>query len=357
MASHITFATSSLLALVLAGTALADRPLNPQMLQSEGPGFSRRPLLVPRDYTTIQEAIDAAAEGQVVIVSDGIYTGPGNVDLDFGGKSLTLKSRGGASNCIIDCDGTPDDPHRGFNFHSGETADAIVDGFTIMNGSTPQGAIADQFNGAGILCTEGSSPTVRNCIIRDNWAGCWGAAVCCSFGSSPTISNTMIVNNFADDDGGAVFAWSESHPVIINSIIANNEANVVGGGIATFGGGMEVINSVIANNHAGFGSGVYGWNATLINSVVWNNSGAAQIDGSPQVEYSLVEGGFEGPGNFDDDPMFVDPDNGDFHLLPESPLVDAGSPFFKPPAGAVDIDGQPRLMNGRVDIGPDEVIP
>ena len=164
-------------------------------------------LDVPGQYLTIQAAIDAARVGDTVVVADGVYTGPGNRDIRFLGKAITVRSENGPVNCIIDCQGTQQDPHRGFDFDGGETAETVLDGFTITNGSTPPGAILDEFNGAGILFRDGS-PTVKNCIITNNWAGCWGGAMCCSlFGdSNPTIINCTIADNYSNAEGAWV-SW------------------------------------------------------------------------------------------------------------------------------------------------------
>ena len=69
-------------------------------------------IYVPGDQPTIQAGINAASDGDTVLVADGTYTGDGTRDIDFGGKAIILQSQNGAENCIIDCEGTEQDPHR-----------------------------------------------------------------------------------------------------------------------------------------------------------------------------------------------------------------------------------------------------
>ncbi len=314
---------------------------------------------VPSAYSTIQAAIAAARPGDTVIVADGVYTGPGNRDITFAGKAITVRSANGAATCIIDCQGTQEDPHRGFHFAGGETSTSVLDGFTIRNGSTPPGAVLNEFNGAGILCEDGS-PTIKNCVLTDNWAGCWGAAICCGWNSesSPIIMNCTITGNYSNDDGGAIFSFDGS-PTIINSLIVGNEARVRGGGINHFGTGTVTIrNSTIAGNIAPLGSGVFEFTGSvnISNSIVRGNAGGAQISGTPAVTYSNVEGGFDGVGNVDVDPSFVDPSNGDHRLAAGSPMIDAGDPSFSAGAGETDLDGDPRVVGTQVDIGADEML-
>ena len=68
---------------------------------------------VPADQPTIQAGIDAAADGDTVLVADGTYTGDGNRDIDFGGKSIVLKSENGPVLTVIDCEGNPGKARRG----------------------------------------------------------------------------------------------------------------------------------------------------------------------------------------------------------------------------------------------------
>ncbi len=317
-------------------------------------GVAAGDLHVPSEFRTIQAALDAAVPGDTIVVADGVYTGFGNRDLSFRGKAIILRSANGPVNCILDCQGTQQNPHRGFDF-DGETAAAVLDGFTITNGSTPNGAILDEFNGAGILIRSGS-PTIMNCIITNNWAGCWGGAICCSWSGtgSPTIINCTISDNYCDDDGGAIFSL-DSTPTIINSLIVNNEARVVGGGISDFGSGtVTIINSTIAGNIAPTGAGIFGSTVIMTNSVVWGNHGNQEIAGAATVTYSDVRGGFAGEGNLDVPPGFVDAANGDYHLLASSLLIDAADPSFVPDTEEVDLDGDPRLVAAAVDMGADE---
>ncbi len=101
------------------------------LLLLHSPATLAAEIRVPADQSTIQAGIDAAVNGDTVLVADGVYEGPGNRDLDFQGRAITVRSGNGAETCIIDCDGTVSDQHRGFYFHNGEGRDSVVEGFTI----------------------------------------------------------------------------------------------------------------------------------------------------------------------------------------------------------------------------------
>ncbi len=117
---------------------------------------------VPSNYPTIQAAIDDCNDGDTVLVAPGTYTGDGNRDIDFKGKAITVKSENGPETCIIDCNGTPDEYHRGFVFYYGEDANSVLQGFTVTNGYI-------KGNGGAILC-QMSSPSILRCIISENTA-------------------------------------------------------------------------------------------------------------------------------------------------------------------------------------------
>lgn len=114
-------------------------------------------LYVPSQYGTIQAAINVSHNGDFVIVADGTYSGPGNVDLDFLGNNITVRSASGdALRAIIDCQGNSSANHRGFVFQNGETG-AVIQGLTIENGY--------QNYGGAVYVRSGSAVTLTNCVI------------------------------------------------------------------------------------------------------------------------------------------------------------------------------------------------
>ena len=184
---------------------------------------------VPADQPTIQAGIDAAVDGDEVVVADGTYTGPGNRDMDFGGKFITVRSENGAEACIIDLQANESDPHRAFDFHSGETAASVVQGFTIQNGFMNRGG--------AVLC-EGSSPLFQSCIFQQNTAwvespGDGGGAVY-NLGSSPTFNACQFLENHAEVNigapvgGGAMQNHSGSSVTLNSCEFIDNSATQVG---------------------------------------------------------------------------------------------------------------------------------
>ena len=104
------------------------------------------------DFATIQSAVTAAVAGDIIVLTSGTFTGPGNRDIDLFGKAITLRSQSGdPDSVIIDCQGGPGSYHRGFTFHSGETSATVLLGMTIANGHVTS-------SGGGVSCTSGSAP-------------------------------------------------------------------------------------------------------------------------------------------------------------------------------------------------------
>jgi len=282
---------------------------------------------VPDDYGTVQAALNGVSGGDAIIVRDGTYSGPGNRDLDFMNKAVTLRSENGPENCTIDATGG----NRGFVIWRGETLTSILDGFTITNGNTGYGA--------GIYI-ENSSPMIINCILVNNTATAYGGGLCLA-NSSPSLANCTIVGNSASLGGGGICCFS-SNPAITHCTIGDN-TTVSGGGILCNGSSPTISNSILWGDSATDGP------------EIWLYGGA-----SLAVGYSDVEGGQAGAwvypdstlnwgaGNTDTDPKFVG--GGDYHLSVISPCVDAGTN-----AGvSTDIDGDPRPFASGYDMGSDE---
>ena len=156
------------------------------------------------DYPTIQAAIDAVIEGDIVELSDGTFTGGGNRDVDFLGKAICVRSvSGDPGSCIIDCQGSMSSPHRGFVFHSGETNTTVLTGITITNGYATA-------NGGGVSCTSGSAPLISDCNLIHNSAGENGGALYCTSNSDLTLDNCLFIDNTAEIYGGAIRCYRSS---------------------------------------------------------------------------------------------------------------------------------------------------
>jgi len=197
------------------------------------------------DYLTIQEGIDAAVDGDEVVVCDGTYTGDGNRDLDFHGKAITVRSENGPDNCIIDCQGSEVDPHRGFYFHSGETPAAMVQGLTIRNGYVHQETPGRY--GGGVYCSS-ASPTINNCTITGNTGEWYGGGIYCWGSGNPTITDCTITNNTAQDGSGV--CCRDSDATITNCTIQEN-FGAYSWAIYLSGGSPLVSNCTIQENAAG----------------------------------------------------------------------------------------------------------
>ena len=268
---------------------------------------------VPADHPTLQDAIDAAAPGDVVIVADGRYRGERNRNIDFRGKAITVRSEKGPANCIVDCEGAG----RGFIFRRGERHDSALVGITVTNGFTPA-TWPELAIGGGILC-ESTSPTITGNIIARNR----GSGICCIGSASPDIRGNMIVENIADWGGCGIYCDAASAATIVNNTIAANP----GGGVRAWGSAC-----------------------TVANCIIWGNG--EDLCGPPAT-YSCVQDPTKGIGNIASYPHFVAPARGDYRLRSYSPCIDAGT------AGPVtpddrDIDGYPRNFRRGVDIGAHE---
>jgi hypothetical protein len=172
-------------------------------------------IRVPTDSSSIQAGINGAEDGDSVLVADGVYTGEGNRDIPFLGKEVVVLAENGADYAIIYSEGDAENYHRGFQFTSSETRKSRLEGFTIMSGYA--------HDGGAITCTDSSSPTIANCIIKDNKAKLSGSALNCH-NSSPEILNCIFMGNEAED-GTITCSGDQASPRIANCTISENVAD------------------------------------------------------------------------------------------------------------------------------------
>jgi hypothetical protein len=312
-------------------------------------------------FRKIQDGINSALPGDTALIRPGVYSGPGNYDLNPNGKAITISSTNpGDAVVVANTVIAPNSAGRGFDLQNGEDANCVLSGLTIRNARAVVG-----LNGAGIFCYS-SSPTIRNCVIENGYAEGSGGGLYFYY-SNATVINCTITGNAADYYGGGI-SCSFSAPLITGCTISGNTAGFAGGGLdggqsdpnifncviigndAPLGGGIDcyypgvahVVNCTLAANSAdNFGGAVYCWyegSAIVKNSIFWANSASydgAQLglaaDGTASVTYCDVQGGQAdvydpceqlvwGGGNIGSDPCFAlfapagDPNLWDFHL-------------------------------------------
>jgi hypothetical protein len=193
-------------------------------------------LRVPSNFVTIQGAIDAATPGDTVLLSDGVYFGPGNRDLDFGGRAIVLRSENGASATTIDCQATADDRHRAIRLHAGEGPGTVIEGLTFTGGFAPADGLFGESFGGAVLVDSGSAPRITGCIFRRNVARHLGGGLAVAHGSAPEV----VACTFGADSclyhpsttgggwGGGAGVW-QSTATFSDCIFRDNRANLGGG--------------------------------------------------------------------------------------------------------------------------------
>jgi hypothetical protein len=326
--------------------AIVPSPLVVVLLAAAAPYALASDIHVPADYATVQGAINAAADGDSVLVDPGTYF----ENIDFKGKAIIVAGTGGADVTTID-GGSADSVVR---FVNRETANSVIDGFTLTHGMASEGG--------GIRCDH-SSPGIKNCRILEN-QGVNGGGLVSENSANPTILNCDISNNYATNLGwGGGIQCSHAGFTAVNTSICFNTADFEGGGIqhGDQAGGTLVNCIVWGNTCTNRGGGVFVWQSTILiwNTIIRANSSTQIYEsngGFASYKFSNVEGGTLGSGNIDADPLLSDVTNHDFHLLDGSPCVEAGS-LSAPFLPAVDFYHGPRVIGATVDIGVSEPVP
>ncbi len=298
-------------------------------------------------YCKIQDGLNAAANGDSILVDDGTYVenlvAPNGID-------FTLQSVNGPEVTVIDGSGQSTSV---FSFlESGQSTSTVVDGFTLTGG-TGYESLGSTYGGRLDLLDVGL--TLRNSKITGNSASLFGGGIYVEgFSASHTlrVENCAVFNNSttgAGSDGGGMLAIGAN--LIINGVtLSSNMSDDKGDGIFRSGSTSTL---------------------TVANSIVYGNGDAGDANeiyiigcSACTISYTDIEGGQDGvtkasgtlnwgPGILNVDPKFVNPSAGDYHLKPGSPVINKGDPAYTG-VGETDIDGDPRVLYGRIDLGADE---
>ena len=262
-------------------------------------------------FTSIQDAVDVADDGDMILVADGIYA-----PFDARNKAIEIKSVNGCEYTFINGGGTNRCATLGYEESQTNT---VLTGFALFNGDA----------------------STDNVLVLWNCGG----GVCCG-----TVRNCWIEGNAASKGGGAYYGALEG------CVIAGNSATTYGGG-SYYG---RRVNCTIVGNTASYdGGGTYYGEA--YNTIVLGNSQASYSYSTPTEDnyyggdfaYCLTSPFVSGDGNITGDAGFRDAANSDYSLLRSSICVNSGSMDYM--TTDVDIIGNPRVSGEAIDIGAFEL--
>ncbi len=329
---------------------------------------------------TIQDAIDAAYAGGVVVVAPGTYAENSCVQYGMSNrvgiaKPLTVMAVSGNPNETIIVGQGPPGSSAIRCAYIGDNG--LLTGFTLSNGFSRLDGVWDyEETGGGAWCENGG--TVSNCIVCCCGANSGGGIYLNYYGS---VCSSIIRDNVAFNSGGGIY--SKENSSINTCIISGNRANWGGGNTFEYGGTMD--NSVVCNNLVtgkyssagglycvyggvirnctvvgnsaeGSAGGVYAPDAVFQNTIIYHNIAPANEN--------FVYGGFyncctfpnpDGSDNLTNDPQWIDYISGDYHLKPGSACINAGSNACV--FSDTDLEGRPRIIDGTVDMGAYEYAP
>lgn len=269
-----------------------------------------------RRFVTIQDGIWGAEDRDVVVVCPGLY----KENIDFKGKVIRLTTHAGPAETVLDGGGVAST----VSLRNWEPPETVLEGFTILGGN------GSEFHGGGVF-VEWGSPTIRYNVVTANRAGIAGGVYVRNGGA--LVHNNIIVGNDASEGGGGIVCTACVGAFRYNTMVANTSRQ---GHVGEYfwGAGDFVGNILVAHDdEEGYAFRVMDWREDRSFVVTHNLLWPDTFDWA---------GSFDGPrwdaANTDAlraDPLFVDPNEGDYRLQSGSPAVDAG------PASESDPDGSP----------------
>jgi hypothetical protein len=273
------------------------------------PGLLAKTIHVPKDQPTIQDGINAANNGDTVLVAPGKYV----ENINFNGKAIIVTSAKGPKVTVID--GNKLGPVA--TFISKETTTSVLRGFTLENG------VGGGYWDGGGAAIAYSSPTINQNIIVNNE----DCGIGSSFGS-PAITNNVIRNNKSGEGGGVLIGgatMASFPPILSNNIIEGNSVYdySFGGGVSLYAAGTVIVeNNKIINNQApnGQGGGMYIVNEA--DEIIVQNLIANNYSTSGSQIYSLVPQSSIGMRLINNTIVSADPSIGD--LSPDAAVVADG---------------------------------
>ncbi len=349
-------------------------------------------------FKTVQDGIDAASDGDTVIVRQGIYI----ENIRFNGKNIALTSTNPLDPDVVS--GTIIDGNKAgsvVTFLGTEDETCVLSGFTIRNGEAAyeQGGYGGGICGGIQFRENPTHATIRNNVITGNSAYRGGGIALCD----GHIVNNTITQNSAGRGGGLRYCYG----IIENNVITGNSStgegaagldhcdgiiknNVISGnsGLDSDGegalagcGGIIQNNLIIGNSSRGGAAGLSGCDGPILNNtivgnsatggeapagglggcggiirncIIWGNTGpeGPQVGDCSEPAYSCIQdwsGG--GVGNTNQPPLFVNAAGGDYRLQSNSPCIDKGVNYYWPAWRQCDLGGNCRLTGGRVDMG------
>ena len=308
----------------------------------------QKTLYVPDEFSSLEGAIQHSVSGDTIVVLEGRYEIAQSISIIQ--KNLTILSALGAEKTILVGRGV------GPVISFARNCQAILNGFTITSSKSNPSSII-HLQGGGIYCAPFSSPTIINNVIKNNEAQ-FGGGIYCAFSSTPRIIQNTITSNYAHVSGGGLFSsrafprivknrfiqnragssgggifCSDDNALIQNNIIIQNKAFHSGGGCSSINTASVLINNTFSGNEALFGGGVFGTSGEfqLLNNILWKNKDdlcLIDIKMISRPKFSdITDGDYLGiNGNISLNPLFIDPNRGDYRLQNKSPCRHAGDP-------------------------------